>query len=178
MQPAPSIFSFFPYSTLMIIGILLAFRYELVMDMIQIVSDEFGVKRNATIVILLALIVVVMILVQKVWSFVYYFYANRAAEAAAKDLYTKERNALIALFNSMEGKLWRDKTRWCSDEPTYKWKGVKVDRESGRVNKILLAENNLGGSTNVTNYDYVMLQYGLTLMNVDENLNIHRQHTP
>lgn len=144
-KAAPSILKVFPYSTVGIIGILLMFKYDRVDEMIQIVSEYFEMDRNTTIIIVVVAIMALMVVAQLIWSVVYYFLNMRQAAKDAELLYEKERNALIAIFNSMDGKLWRDKTRWCSDEPIERWKGVKIDHSTGRVNKIILPENNLGG---------------------------------
>ena len=146
MNPdSPSILKFFPYSTVAIVSILVVFRYDLIQDMVQIISEYMEIDQKATVIFIATAVVVMMVVMQIIWSSVYYFYSQRAAKRDAELMYTKERNALIAIFNSMEGKLWRDKTRWCSDEPIERWKGVKLDHKTGRVNKLILAENNLGG---------------------------------
>lgn len=144
-KQTPSIFKFFPYSTVGILSVVMAFKYELVEDWIRIISEFLDIERAQTIVLLVAGVAIAMVIVQIVWSTVYYFINKKAAKRAGELLYTKERNALMAIFNSMEGKLWRDKTRWGSSEPIEKWKGVKMDHSTGRVNKIILPENNLGG---------------------------------
>lgn len=63
----------------------------------------------------------------------------------AQELTKKEHDALVAIFNSLGGKRWKDKTRWCSNEPIGRWKGVHLDPKTKRVNKIILAENGLEG---------------------------------
>ena len=57
----------------------------------------------------------------------------------------KERNALIALYNSLGGEQWTNKENWCSEEPVGNWEGVTTD-ESGFVVGIDLASNNLQGA--------------------------------
>jgi hypothetical protein len=137
----------FPYSTVAIIAILMVFKYDRLEEMLQVASEYLETDRNTTIAYCLVAVVVLMLVMQGIWTVVYFIQNKRKAAADAELLYTKERNALIALFNSLEGKQWRDKTRWCSNEPIEKWKGVKVDHETGRVNKIILADNCLGGTT-------------------------------
>lgn len=142
---APPILKFFPYSTVVIISILVVFKYDRIEDMIQIMSEYLEIDRKATIIFIVTAVFIMMVIMQVLWSSFCYFYNQRAAQKDAEKMYTKERNALIAIFNAMEGKLWRDKTRWCSEEPIERWKGVKIDHLTGRVNKIILPENNLGG---------------------------------
>lgn len=151
-KQAPSILKFFPYSTVGILGIIMAFKYELVEDWMKIVSEFFELDQRQTIALLVGGVVVAMVLVQIVWSTVYYFINRKAARRAAELLYTKERNALMAIFNSMDGKLWRDKTRWGSSEPVERWKGVKINPHTGRVYKLILPENNLGGMYHVLSH--------------------------
>jgi uncharacterized membrane protein len=137
----------FPYSTVAIIAILMVFKYDRLEEMLQVASEYMETDRNTTIAYTVVAVFVLMLIMQGIWTVVYFIQNKRKAAAAAELMYTKERNALIAIFNSLDGKQWRDKTRWCSDEPIEKWKGVKVDRETGRVNKLLLADNCLGGKS-------------------------------
>jgi hypothetical protein len=135
----------FPYSTVAIIAILMVFKYDRVEEMLQVASEYLETDRNTTIAYTLVAVFALMLIMQGLWTAFYFVQDKRKAAAAAELMYTKERNALIAIFNSLEGNQWRDKTRWCSNEPIEKWKGVKVDHETGRVNKLLLADNCLGG---------------------------------
>lgn len=145
-RPPPTLLKVFPYTTVGILAIVMAFRYELVEDWIGVVSGYLETERTQTIVLLAVGVVVAMVVVHMIWSAFYYYINLQASKKAAELLYIKERNALMAIFNAMDGKLWRDKTRWGSDEPIERWKGVKIDHTTGRVNKLLLAENNLGGT--------------------------------
>lgn len=54
-----------------------------------------------------------------------------------------EREALIQLFNALDGDHWTNNTNWCSDEPLNTWYGV--DSYDGFVNQIRLSNNNLSG---------------------------------
>lgn len=60
-------------------------------------------------------------------------------------IFARERNALIALYNSLGGEQWTNKENWCSEEPVGNWEGVTMD-ESGFVVGIDLASNNLQGA--------------------------------
>lgn len=143
----PSILKVFPYSTLGILAVLMAVNREMVSDMLQVSAEYWEVDRWVIIVASIVCVVVLMAIAQGLWTLYYHYLNHRLAVKDAQELYEKERNALIALFNALDGKRWKDKTRWCSDEPIEKWKGVKLDRVTGRVNKLLLAENELGGKS-------------------------------
>jgi hypothetical protein len=65
---------------------------------------------------------------------------HQHAEALAQ-----EREALIRFYECTNGFKWRDKTRWCSSEPVHLWHGIKINARTGRINKIILPENNLCG---------------------------------
>ncbi len=41
----------------------------------------------------------------------------------------KEREALIALYNALDGDNWTKKTNWCSDSPVGEWAGITTDNE-------------------------------------------------
>ena len=55
-----------------------------------------------------------------------------------------DREALIALFNATGGEGWRNNKNWLSDAPLGEWHGV-VTNEKGRVVRLDLSENELGG---------------------------------
>ena len=56
----------------------------------------------------------------------------------------RERDALIALYNSTNGPYWKTSTHWLSDSPLGTWYGVKTDSE-GRVVSLNLYNNGLRG---------------------------------
>lgn len=146
--PSPSLSRVFPFSTVVIVAILVMFKYERVEEMVQVIANYFDIPRDATVVLIVAFVIVLVFLAYGVWSGAYYVINLRKSRDAAGLIYIRERNALIALFNSLDGKQWKDKTRWCSNEPIERWKGVKIDHNTGRVNKLLLADNQLGGTCN------------------------------
>mmetsp|Transcript_124438 Transcript_124438/g.244074 ORF Transcript_124438/g.244074 Transcript_124438/m.244074 type:complete len:243 (+) Transcript_124438:76-804(+) len=142
---SPTLSKIFPFSTVVIVGILVMFKYDRVEEMIQVIADYFDIPRDATVIVIVATVIASVFLAYGIWYGVYYVITLRKAREAAGLMYEKERDALIALFNSLDGKQWKDKTRWCSNEPIERWKGVKIDHNTGRVNKLLLADNQLGG---------------------------------
>ena len=74
---------------------------------------------------------------------------------------TRDREALIALYNSTSGPNWTESTNWLSDEPLGTWHGVSTDAE-GRVTWLDLIENRLSGPIP---YEITQLKYlqGLNL---------------
>jgi hypothetical protein len=56
----------------------------------------------------------------------------------------QEREALINLWTTLDGKGWRRSQNWCSDKPLGEWEGIKT--VSGRVEEIKLTNNTLRGS--------------------------------
>ena len=57
---------------------------------------------------------------------------------------SKEKEALIALYNAMDGANWNDNKNWCSDQPVCEWAGVSV--EDGHVAGLSFYFNNLKGT--------------------------------
>lgn len=56
----------------------------------------------------------------------------------------KDSLALVAIYKSLNGPLWNNKTNWCSDKPIDEWYGVDV--YCNRVCRLILQDNNLTGS--------------------------------
>ena len=56
-----------------------------------------------------------------------------------------EKEALIALYNSLGGSGWTNKVNWCSDKPVEEWYGVTVNGE-GFVTGVSFENNNLLGT--------------------------------
>ena len=44
-----------------------------------------------------------------------------------------EREALIAIYNALDGDNWEDNTNWCSDKPLQEWSHVTVNPNNGYV---------------------------------------------
>ena len=62
-----------------------------------------------------------------------------------RDIASRERAALVALYDATGGPSWEDSTNWLSTEPIWTWHGVDTDA-AGRVTKLDLGENGLTGS--------------------------------
>ena len=56
-----------------------------------------------------------------------------------------EREALIAIYNALDGDNWINNENWCSDKPVSEWYGVVVDYDMC-VTKLMLTDNNLKGT--------------------------------
>ena len=74
---------------------------------------------------------------------------GRSGSASASAIVTiidnsREREALVALYNSTAGPNWTVSTNWLSDEPIDTWHGVSTDAD-GRVIRLDLRENRLSG---------------------------------
>lgn len=59
--------------------------------------------------------------------------------------YASERDALVALYNALNGKQWANKANWCSDAPIGEWQGITVDSD-GRVVEIAIINDYIRGS--------------------------------
>lgn len=57
---------------------------------------------------------------------------------------SRERDALVALYNACAGYGWLNKDNWCSDLPLDQWYGITTDLD-GHVSEINLISNNLMG---------------------------------
>ena len=72
-----------------------------------------------------------------------------------------DRAALEALYNATDGANWTDNTNWLSNAALSQWHGVTTD-VNGRVTRLILSENELGGEIpaelgNLANLEYLYL---------------------
>ncbi len=70
----------------------------------------------------------------------------------------KERTALTALYNSLNGSQWDRKDNWLSDKPLSEWYGIGVDAH-GFVLWIDLFDNNLSGNIPAEIGDFSKLRF-------------------
>ena len=85
---------------------------------------------------------------------------NNAARRIARPT-TIERDALAALYESTDGKNWKNNTNWLTKAPLNEWHGIKTDR-NGHVSYLGLHESNLNGTIppgigNLNNLEYLEL---------------------
>lgn len=142
-----------PWSTVCIIAILLLWKPDELKYHLQTKADYMGVDIRTLIVYSILAVVGVIVLVYIGYQLLDYIRQPKVDESEARSIYEQEREALVAIFEEMDGKNWYNKIRWCSDEPIERWHGVKLDPVTHRVNKLILPENRLGGVTiSVTRY--------------------------
>mmetsp|Transcript_17803 Transcript_17803/g.29869 ORF Transcript_17803/g.29869 Transcript_17803/m.29869 type:complete len:251 (-) Transcript_17803:566-1318(-) len=144
----PSLSDFVPFSTIAILVVFAAAKHELFLETLDMIASEYlGTSRTNAIFLLIAIVFTLMLITYGIWMLVYHYRVRQAALEESHRVYAMERQALTEIFHSLDGKNWMDKTRWCSpDEPVERWKGVKIDSRTGRVNKLLLADNRVAGS--------------------------------
>ena len=134
-----------PFSTISMLVIIFSLRYDLWRDMLETNSVYFGISETSFIVLCILGFFGVMLVGALIWKVIEYFRDQTTARVEARAIHDRERAALVAIFNALDGKHWTDKTRWLSDEPINSWKGVHLDPRTHRVNKLILAEKNLTG---------------------------------
>ena len=141
----------FPYSTAIVIAIIAAMKSDHAASIINMSIDYFGIRELVEGLTILQWIAVIfvggffIILLVYVWSTLA---ARRAAAVRAAGIEATERRALMNLYESTGGPehQWIDRTRWGSNEPIWRWRGVHIDPRSGRVCKLILPSNGLTGN--------------------------------
>lgn len=81
---------------------------------------------------------------------------------SADDEAKKQRDALIAFYNSTDGPNWTKNTNWCSDLPLNQWYGIEA--VGNKVTRIQIRDNNLHGPIpeefgDLTSLTYIDLTY-------------------
>ena len=72
--------------------------------------------------------------------------ANTTASVTVTVMDTsRDREALVALYNATNGPNWTNSENWLSDAPLDEWHGISTDNV-GSVDGIVLADNNLNGA--------------------------------
>lgn len=139
-----------PFTTITILGILAAFRRDLMMEMIESNSSYFGLSQVTFVFLCIFIVIAIMAAATALYYLYTYLRDNYQRNIEAQRLYAVEEAALVAIFNALNGARWKDRTRWCSQEPISRWKGVHIDPVTKRVNKLILPENELEGGWNTT----------------------------
>ena len=60
-----------------------------------------------------------------------------------KEMFAKERAALVAFYDALDGDNWENNNNWCSDRPVSEWYGVSCNNKM--VSRLTLGVNNLTG---------------------------------
>lgn len=142
----PSILSFVPYSTLTILLVVVAFKYQLALEIWELNANYWNLSKERFIIYFVAIVVGLMFLVQLVWFIVAHAVNFMKEYREGLKLDKKEREALIAVFHALNGTTWNKKDKWLSNEHVSNWKGVKMNPTTKRVNKLILADNNCTGT--------------------------------
>lgn len=66
-----------------------------------------------------------------------------SSSAATSEDETRDRAALVALYEATDGQNWRHQDAWLTDEPLESWHGVSL--ADGRVRQLNLSNNRLNG---------------------------------
>ena len=77
----------------------------------------------------------------------------------------EERDALVEIYQALDGDNWADKTNWCSDKPVSEWHGVYTRQVNGKntVTDLMLYSNNLKGELPATAFEKLKNLSGLFL---------------
>jgi hypothetical protein len=134
-----------PLTTIVIVLILFFAKREIFDELIDMQSAYFEISRYQFLVFAVLITLAGMIVCGFIVSMVQRYLQHRQQQQAAEQIYESERNALISIFEALNGRRWIDKTYWCSDQPLHRWKGVKLNPETKRVNKLILPDNDLEG---------------------------------
>jgi hypothetical protein len=142
---------FIPYTTLSMIAVLVSigiagsetYRTKIQSDYHSVVSFLIIHSDNVMLAIGILILLVAVTIVG------YYIYKDIKKRIETKkqiqNLMIIQRNQLMRLYRSTGGDRWRDRTRWGSSESIDRWKGIHINHQTGRVNKIILPENRLIG---------------------------------
>lgn len=140
-----------PYSTILLLVALVVIRRDLLIDAWEVVKEYlFIIKMKLYLsympdelvaVGILAIAIMLLVLCDRGLQA---FKIHREQQQRHAAILSKERDVLMEIFEGLEGFRWKDRSRWGGSEEVRRWKGVKVNR-SGRVNKLILPENNLRG---------------------------------
>lgn len=145
---APPFLSLIKFSLVIVVAVLSSLQNKTISEIVNRSSSFFSLDQNAFIMLFLVTIILIIFTVHPTLNVIQEFWNEKVIsgrKVAKNNFEEMERKCLITIFNSMDGKLWRDKTKWCTDQPLEQWKGVIVDPVSGRVKKLILPGNNLGG---------------------------------
>lgn len=150
--------NFVPYTTLGVLLFAALAKRELLLETVSYNAQTWGVSDLQLVVGFSVAVVVLMVLAKLCWMAVEQFRKYHKEKAEKQAVLDREKQILLILFHALGGPGWKNKTRWWNapplekgkktllkEEPIWRWRGVHVDPQSGRVNKLILAENGLSG---------------------------------
>lgn len=128
-------------------------------------ASQYSLSRVVMVVLLLAALLGFVVFIWGSYTLYHYNRFLSRKKTERRTILALEKQTLLTLFDSLNGNEWKDKTKWCSDEPIDRWKGVKVNR-SGRIQKIILDDNQLSGTCLSGNYFEYHLFLSLSYSNI------------
>ncbi|MBR3793960.1 MAG: hypothetical protein IKK27_08540 [Alistipes sp.] len=63
-------------------------------------------------------------------------------QKGTSEILEMEREALIAIYNALDGDNWANNTNWCSDKPVSQWYGVEIDSTSSVISLCIEGNRN------------------------------------
>lgn len=142
-----SVSELFPYSTCVILLIVFLFKRDTLKEVIESNAFYLNISKDQLIVYFVVLTTIAIAVVYGIWQVVAFLSQKYYETTPEYQLDVKERNALITIFNALGGKAWKKNTSWCTEDHISHWKGVHVNPHTNRVVKLILADNNLSGSS-------------------------------
>jgi len=102
MRPYISILSFFPYSSVLIVVVLLLFKSEALFDTLNLCSEYLQLSLVYVIVLAVVLVALSMVCMQTIVNIGIYFLNFREEQSILTEKKECERRALIELYDAME----------------------------------------------------------------------------
>ena len=140
----PPLSSFFPLTTLLVLGVLWAARPDVLEELeTQTVRFVGPATRWQLVGYAAFVLVLVVCLIRGLWWVVLAVQRrSRDGQERAKTL-ERERLALESLYHGLGGDKWTNRTNWLTSVPLREWRGVYVSAATGRVVKLCLPFNKL-----------------------------------
>lgn len=135
-----------PLTTISMVCILFVMKRDVFLEILEMQSVYYNISQFYLIIFTAIAIVAIMVICSAVYMLIQWCLQQRRQQQALQQMHEAERNALLTIFNALNGRRWTDKTYWCSNEPLHRWKGVKLNPETKRVNKLILPDNDLEGN--------------------------------
>lgn len=127
------------------IAVLLFFKYDLALEHVSSTAYDLGVEQTTLLFGGCVGIIFCMMLAKLIWHLILRYKAQKVKQGLKDAILARERDALLVIYKSLGGDKWKKNANWCVGHDIGTWKGVKLNHSTGRVNKILLPDNNLCG---------------------------------